>query len=593
VGEKVELSVQSDLGKIISDLQGLQKKAQGAGDQIKRIGSELDKNLQQNTKRTESHFERLRDLGRRVADQLKGYFSNLADQAAGALNNVKADLGMTRQFKDATRGAVELHDVIRKIGGSLGIANDRLVDFQQNITAAFSQAGFGAGEMTRSLQGLAGTQVEGEDNVMAYALKASQLAQNGGQAGQEGEIAKALAGVQRARGIDQNDTVKMAELAEGVRGRNPLEKLEAQKQLYGGMDDQKRREIGPDAMRGLQAVAKTIGPEMMGALIGELTEGKLKRIGKDAQGLGGIIGAGGVDFDKLEKSRHIINRIGFDKTASAGTAGLGEEASKALVMLFERFDAAKAAQARALKGGGDLETDTRRSRGLVENAAAVKNQVGGVISGGMAPLIAGANDIVGGASKSKLGSAALMGGGYAAAGLGAFGLSTLSKSLGGKLGGAGAMADAGAKMGIMEQVTGQKTIPVYVVNIAEMSNGIGKAVGSGLPGGAAGGSSLAQKAGVAALGLEIGVVVGTVIEGILDKKTQGTNDRGFKGNVVERTMSSAVHMLAPLLEPLRSMNQGIDDLLKADERATQEIKQRKLEQSTSNDKRGSSQGATK
>ncbi len=380
----------------------------------------------------------------------------------------------------------------------------------------------------------------------------------------------------------------MNRLAESVRGRNPLEKLTGQEGLYRGMADDKRREIGPEAMRGISAVRKTVGPEI-DSLIKELTEGMLKRLPKEAQGFGKLVGKNGIDFDQVERLRGVSKRIGFDKVASMQTAGFSEEAAQGFVRLLERASAARDAQRRAMTKGGDLESDTARSRGVMENAAAVKNQVGGVISGALAPVVSKANDIVGGASKSTLGSAGLMAGGFAAAGLGAYGLSKIS----GKLGGAGAMADAGAKMGIMEQVTGNKTIPVYVVNIAEMANGIGKSVGTSIPKIGGGGSTLMEKAGAATVGLEIGMVVGTVVEGILDRKTQGTNKEGYSGNIVERGMYSAFQSLAPLLEPLRGHSQGIDDILRALERGNQERKQRKLEQPADTDARGATQGATK
>ncbi len=571
MSEKVELSVQADFGRIMQDLAALQRKTASVSDGIRKSGSELDKSLERGAKNTEKHFERVRDLGRRLADQLRGYFADVTSSAAYALEGVKKGFGIKQHLMDAATGALDLHDAIRKIGDSLGIASNRLVDFQQNVTKAFSEAGFGAGETVRALQGLAGTKVSGEANVTSYGVTAARLAQNGGQVGQEGEIAKALAEVLRARGIDQNNIPAMSSLAENVRGRNPLDKLQVQKGLYEGMDDQKRKEIGPEAMRGLMAVAKTIGPELMGALITETTEGRLKRLGRDAQGASGIIGKNGVDFDKLAKLLPVLNRIGMDKVASGQTAGFSEQASKALVMLSEQFQEAKAAQTRAMAGGGTLEGDTTKSRGVRENFGAVKNRVTGVTEGVIAPLIAKANDVIGGASKSTLGSAALMGGGFLAATMGAGGLSALSKSFKGKLG--GGMLESGAKAAALEQITGEKTIPVYVVNLGEMSGAMEKLT-TKLPGGG-GGSSVVDKANVAATGLAIGLVVGSVIEEAMNKHTQGKSmDGQFTGNIAERGMYTAAKGLAPLLEMFRGQSDSVDSILKMFERNAQEKRQR-------------------
>ncbi len=596
MGEKVELSVQSDLSKVLADLQAMQTKARGVGDNIKRIGDDLDNSLKKNTKRTESHLERLRDLGRRVADQLRGYFANIANSTAAALEGVKKDLGLQRQFKDATAGAVELHDVIRKIGSSLGITSTKFVDFQQRTTTAFGDLGYSQEEAARALQGVAQTQVSGEENVLAYGTTAAKLGTIGGQQDQTGAIAKALADVLRARGIDQNDTKAMSQVAESVRGRNPLEKLGWMENMYRGMGDDKRKEIGPEAMRGMLAVRKTIGPEV-DSLIKELTETMLKRLPKEAQGLGKIVGKSGINFDELEKQKGLLKRIGFDKVASAQTAGFSEDAAQALVRLLERSGAARDAQQRAMTKDGAIDDQMRDSRGLMENMGAVKNQVTGTIGGAIAPVVSKANDVVSAASKSTIGSAALMGGGFLAAAAGSYGLSQMGKQLGGKFGGAGAMVGSAGKAAALEQITGEKTIPVWVVNTSEFGNMMG---GTGLPGaagaaaGATGAAGALGKMAAAGVGLEIGLVVGTVIEGILDKKTQGkSNDGQYSGNSVERGIYESAKGLLPLLQMFRGVSSSVDDIVRSIERGNEMKRREKSQAATSNDRRGEAWGTTK
>lgn len=536
---KVELKVATDLRKILADLEGLQKKGWQTGESIKRIGDELDKNLQKNTKRTEQHFERVRDFGRRLADQLRGYFADIAKETATALEGVKRDLGLRQQFVDATKGAVDFHDTIRKIGATVGITTDRIGAFQQAATKAFASLGFSQGDAARAMEGLAGTQVRGEDNLIGYGTTAAQLGNVGGQGGQTGDIARAMADVLRARGGDVNDMGAMSKLADDVRkvlnatGSKPLETLQRMESMFTAMSPESRGKIGTGGLRNLAAVEGVVGPEME-ALVHELTAGMLKNLPKTAQGFGGIIGAGGVDFDKLEKIRGVGGRIGGDRVASFQTAGFSEEAAKALVRLLDSPQA-KAAQAKAASMGGDLASQSVSSRGLIENASAIKNQVGGAIGAVAAPIIGVVSDKLAERSKTTTGSAVTMGEGFIAAAAGAYGLSQISKMLGkGKLGGAGSFIESGTKAAALEQITGQKTQPVWVVNFSEMASGgatgmAGAATSLTKAGDMLGKASLVMAAGMA------GFEVGTMLNDMIDKNTQmKIGDGDFEGNAVER-----------------------------------------------------------
>ncbi len=539
MADTVSLSVQADLRRVMADLEGLQKKAAAVTQQVKRVGDELDKNLQRNTKQTEAHFERLRDLGRRLADQLRGYFASIASQTAQSLEQVKKNLGLKQQFIDATKGAMELHDVIRKLGGSLDIANDRLSDFQRSLTEAFSKAGFGADAAGRALQGIAGTRVSGEQNAQGYALTSAKLAQAGGQVGQEGEIAKALATVLQTRGIDQNNMKAMEELANSVRGRNPLEKLQGQNETYMAMEPSARGKYGSQTMAGLAAVRKEVGPEM-DAFIKKMSQGWLEKLPAAAQGLGKILGPNGIDFDQVRKNSGLLKRLGDDTNASGATLGLAPDEARGLFALFKHADRAQAAQNDARSRGGTLDEDVNQTRGLTENAGAVKNRVGGMIQAPLAKPLGMANDLLNKASQSDLGSIAVMGGGFLAAAAGAAGASKLAAKLGGK-GGAGAAVASMAKAGVVEQITGQKTIPVYVVNVAEFGQLGGMPGAPGAPGGASLGGA-ASKLAKAAEGfmavsgaLAAGLAIGTAANDLLDTHTMGKNKgTDLSGNWVER-----------------------------------------------------------
>lgn len=575
MGDSVELSVQSDMRKVLADLEALQKKAAGVGQQIQRVTTELDRNLGKNAKSTEAHFERLRDLGRRLADQLRGYFANMATQTSQALEQVKKNIGLKQQFMDATGSAIELHDVIRKIGGSLEIATDRLSGFQRNITKAFTEAGFGAEVAGRALQGIAGTQVSGEGNAQAYALTAAKLAQAGGQGGQEGEIAKAMAGVLQTRGIDQNDIGAMAQLANSVRGRNPLDKLAGQQAMYGAMEPSQRGKFGPDAMRSFAAIRKEVGPEM-DAFISKMTQGWLDKLPQTAQGLGKIVNKNGIDFDALNKAAPMLKRLGDDTNNSGATLGLSPDEARGLYAMWKHSARARAAQDRARTSDSTIDGQVMERRGLGENFDANKARIGGKIQNGLSPIIGKVSGALGEASKTDAGAAMVMGGGFLAASVGALATGALAKMLGGGAGGALGSATASiAKAGALEQITGQKTIPVYVVNASEFGGPLGAGVtgaAGGLPGVAGKVLGAAEKISLVGTALAVGGAVGTAASELIDTHTQGTSSDGkFKGNALERKMYDVSKLIDAVRDP--EMPRLVARQLQQQERAYQ-MKQR-------------------
>lgn len=544
---KVELKVSTDLRKIIQDLEALQKKAAGVSDQVKRVGDELDKNLTRANKKTEKNFERVRDMGRRLADQLRGYFADIAKETAMALEGAKKDLGLKQQFIDAAKGAVDFHDTIRKISATIGISTDRMSAFQQAATKAFSALGFSQSDAARAMEGLAGTQVRGEDNLISYGTTAAQLGNVGGQMGATGDIARTMAEVLRARGVNQNDIGSMQKLSEDIRkilnatGTKPLEALQTMERMLTEMNPESRKKIGPEALRNLAAVSAVAGPDIVALVKDLIARPTLTNLPAAMQGAGKLFGAGGFDFDALQKFKGIGGRIGFDQISSFQTAGLSEGGARGLIQLLEHLDDARAKQGSMAGMGGDLDSQSRSSRGLEENWQATKNQVHGAIGGFAAPAIGAVSDKLAERSKTTAGSMLTMGEGFIAAAAGSYGLTQLAKYLGkGKIGGIGSFVESGTKAAALEQITGQKTTPVYVVNFSEIGGGLGGVGTAGLGGAAASLTKAGDMLGKASLVMAAGAAgfeIGSYLEGIIDKNTQGVSADGeYKGNAVERGM---------------------------------------------------------
>ncbi len=541
MANEVTLSVKSELGRVITDLQKLQEKAERVGQGLATAGNEVTKEFKSDEKKAETFLQSLQNLGRRTADQLRGDFKSLF-----SLESLKGAMSMGKKFGEQIKSSIQLSDSVRRLGRTFGVAEDQFAAFQARLVKGLGEIGAGSEEAAKSLEGLSQTQVRGEGNILEYSKTATELAGAGGQKGSEGDIAKGLAELIRSRGGDQNDANAMKGIAEDIRktmnttGQKPMDVINSMKGLFESMAPESRKQVSTGGLSRLSAVEAVIGPEMK-ALVGELTAGRLKKLPATAQGFGGIVGEKGIDFEKLEKIRGIGGRIGGDRVASFQTAGLSEEASRGLVRLLDQVKTAKAAQENVGKQTGNIEEQYKGTRGIGDSLQASFNKVGSIVATPIAQAEQGVNKILGKAADSKLGAAAVVGGsGLLAAMLAGGGLKGLGSQL---LGGGKALA----KGALAEQVTGQKTQPVYVVNFSELDKSLnGLLGGGGAPGGAmaatagklAKAADLMQKAasiGIAAqLGYDVGQFVEPMVTDALDKNTTSKNKEGFEGNALER-----------------------------------------------------------
>lgn len=545
MSNEVTLSVKSELGRVIGDLQKLQEQADKVGQGLATSGDDVTKEFKGDTKKAEGFLQSLQNLGRRTADQLRRDFKGLF-----SLEALKSGMNLGNKFGEQIKGTIQLNDSVRRLGRTFGVAENDFAAFQAKLVRGLGEIGAGSEEAARSLEGLSQTQVRGDSNILEYSKTSTELAGAGGQKGSEGDIAKGLADLIRSKGGDQNNVGLMKTMAEDVRrtmnttGQKPLEAINSMKGLFESMAPESRKQMSTGGLSKLSAVEAVIGPEMK-TLVSELTQGRLSKLPKTAQGFGGIIGDKGVDFEKLSKIAGIGGRIGGDRVASFQTAGFSEGAAKALVRLLDQSKIAKAAQEGVGRQTGNVEEQYKGSRGIGDSFQASFNKVGSMVAEPLAEVSQGANKLLGKAADSKLGSALVVGGsGLLAATLAGGGLRGLGSQL---LGGGKALA----KGALAEQVTGQKTMPVFVVNFSELDKSFGGMMGAGA-GGAAGGAGglaaatgklskaadLMQKAAsismAAQLGYDVGKMVEPMVTELLDKSTTEQNDSGFKGNMLER-----------------------------------------------------------
>lgn len=487
---RAEVSVKSELLKIVQDLQKIAEAQKEVGDGFKKLGNEVGQTTEEQTKRVQNQMDKIRGFGRRVADQLKTDFRSMLSISA-----LGDSIKLTEQFKGSVRETVSLSDTIRKLGGVFKVARSNFSGFQKDMTKGLGAIGLSSEVAARAMEGLAGsgTPIAGAASVQGYASTAGMLSSATKQQGREGDVAKLLAQTIQARGGDVNDMKQLSSLAEDVRrvfnatGTGATDTLNAMRNLFAKMPEDLRKTFSSRGMAGLFASSAAAGPNSTKFLEEYLGASPIARMAMDAQGFKGVISDKGIDTEKFGKaSKGVLGRIGMDPRKAAQTLGLSEEAAEGFIRLSQSLDRVKEAQAGVQSTSGSLTEQYKQSRTLSESFGASINRIKGLISGPLEALTQGGTEALSRASDSDMGAAGVVAGGATlAAMLAGFGLRGVGRGLGGV---AGAAA--------VETATGRQVQPVYVTNASEISSG-------GLLGGAgaaAGGVGTTMKAGAVAAG---------------------------------------------------------------------------------------------
>lgn len=506
--DPVELTVRSQLKKVIADLQAIAAANQKVRQEFLDTGKQIDTDVTQNIKRTESYLKSLRSLSRRVGDQMRSDFRSLL-----SLSALRDATKLSQQFSGSIRETLTLTDTIRKLGTTFGLTSRQYEGFQARMVKGLGLLGLSSEVGTQALQGLAGTPVRGESNLLEYAQRSGELASVGGQPGREADIAKGIAEVLRARGADPNDMREVRSVAEDLRrvrnqtGASPVQTLESMRDLFAAMPQDLRRQIGTRGLANLAAVGQVGGPNSTQFLQEFLSKSPIDRMALEQQGFRGVFGQQGLDVDRFSRaSQAVRGRIGGDPRMAAQTLGISEQAAEGFIRLTESLDAVRKAQHGIAAQTGDLDQQYRDSMGPAEAFRASINRVKRVLATPLSALGQGAAGLLGRAAQSDGGAAAVVaGGGVLAALLAGFGLRGIGKGLGG-----GLLAGAAA-----EGITGRQVVPVYVVNAGEL----GAAGGLATAGAAAGGVTTALGVTAAAAG---GLLAGRAAEGIMASGPEST-----------------------------------------------------------------------
>ncbi len=555
MSDPVQISVRSQLQSIIDELEKIKEKSDEVKESFDDMGDAVGDGLEDNVKKTEKFLGNLRGLGRRVADQLRGDFKSLL-----SVNALKSSLQLSDQFKGSLKETVKLSDAIRKLGNTFGIAKTDFSSFQTLLTKGLGEIGMSTEVATRALDGLSTTPVRGQENLLGYASTSGQLASVGSEQGKEGDIARSLANVIQARGGNVNDPKQVQALAESIRrvfvqtGAAPSKTLDSMERIFAQMPKDLRASISSAGLGNLAAASAVGGPAATKFIEEYMSQSPIERMAFDQQGGKGIFGENGFDAKKLtDFAKNIQGRIGGDPRKSAETLGLSSEAAEGFVRLAENMDKVVAAQANMAKATGDLDAQYKESMGFSEAFNASINRVKKTLATPLSYATQKGTDILSEASQSDLGSAGVVaGGGLLAALLAGGGLKGIGKGL---LGGAASVA----KGKIAEEVTGQKTIPVYVTNASEIGNTLGTAMAGGFPKVGQEMGNL-QKGGMilaaGAIGAEIGSIIAPYVYDYFKNNTKGAmgDDPGMKDMDALDRMSYAVDKMVG-----GDASQAIDD----------------------------------
>lgn len=574
MGTSVELRVKSGLDELLKDMDKLKAKALEVNTSFEEMGKGTADQLKRKTKDTETFLGNLGNFSRRVADQIKRDFKTLI-----SVQSLAAGLKLSDQFKNSIEETVNLANAIRKLGPTFGIAAKDFASFQQGLTQGLGDIGLSSDVAVKALEGLSQTPVRGATAIGEYAKKSGQLASIGREQGKEGDISRSLARVLQARGTDPNNIKALNELTESVRrvtiqtGVQPSQVLGNMERLFEKMPEDFRKVISSKGLANLAAAQSVGGPGAVKFLEEFLGKSPKARLAFEAQGGKGLFNDKGLDIEKFRKfSQEIRGRINFDPRSSAETLGLSEEAAEGFVRLSESLDKVKDAQDRIQKSTGSLDESYRQSMGLGEAFKANLNRVKGNLSGFLESIIHGSTDALSGAAQSDVGSAAVTGGAALAAAV---------LTSGGLKGVFGGLLGTAAKGKIAEEVTGQKTVPVYVVNASEFGG-----MGGGLGGGSKGGMGLATAGAIAVAGgyaaregykmLEEktgpigpsaqetvdwaqsvgGDTGGAVMEGVLNALVKLNNLLGGNYAPIQRTQKVQVEMKSPMLQESPKPSRG-------------------------------------
>ena len=494
----IEITVRTQLSKIIKELDGISKSFEDAERGMKKTATNVDDGITTTMRNTQTKIEQSGSLMKRV-------FAGLKDDVKALLgvSALAGGLKLSNTMRGTISDTIQLSDTVRKLSGVFKIAERDQAGFIGSMTKGLGQIGLGSDAAARALEGLAETQVRGQKNLQSYAKTAGMLAGAGNQKGQEAAIATGLAGVVQAQGKNVNNTEAMKATAEAVNrthqatGIPITEILANMKELFSTMNSDIKKSMTPQAMSSLIAAGHAGGSATTDFMKSYLSMNKIQRATQDA-----ILGVkGGLFNEKTGVNREALMGLmtrakgyGMGNVETGLEAiGMSADQAKGLKLLADNIDQVEAAAKNATSTNKNLRESFEDTKTMGESFKGNIDRVKSTLAWPIALATGGMTNLLKSTQTSTIGSAMVVGGS-------ALGSAALIKY---GLGGVGA---AMGMKNLQERIiegTGEKIQNVHVTNFSEVK-GLGGA-GGGAGAAAAGAAETLGVGGAALAGAAVAV----------------------------------------------------------------------------------------
>lgn len=501
----VRITLDARLDKIEAALGELNKLLTNTSKNIENTGKQIEKTygdgFRSSTKHAENFMARLGGIGRRtlrgLGDDFKALFS---------INALRESLKMSDKFRDRAIQVMSLNDAIRKMGGSFGLAAKDFGRFQADLQKGLGDVGVSSEAAANALEGLMGSQVKGEQDLIRFAKQAGMIAALTGEAGQEASVVKGMADVALKGFSPEQIADSVTKMFTGG-GMRASESVALMHELFATMTPQQMQNMGGlKGVEDLAVIMQTSGKETLGFLKQLVQAGVDEKRVFESMGAKDIFGEKGFNASAFRGFVENMKRMRADPKAALEIAPAVGENAAALLKLEAALDKVEKRTKEVNQGFISVEHTLQKNRGFAESFSAAINKVFGNIplSRITQPLTEAASKM----SESTTGSVAMVGGSaILAALLAGGGLRGIGKAIG-IPGIAGGMLKGKA----LEQAGVQ---PVYVVNASEIGGG--------------GISNLAKLAPLAFLGKGVAIAAATAAVGTAAYAAYSTGAPAVKG----------------------------------------------------------------
>lgn len=314
-------------------------------------------------------------------------------------------------------------------GGSFGIAQSQFGKFQSEMQKGLGDVGLSGEAAANALEGLMGTQVKGEQDLIRFSKQAGMIAALSGEAGQESTIARGIADVALKGFSPEQIGTSLARMQQGA-GVKGTEGVAMMRDVLGTMSQEQIKGMG--GLKGIEDLAiimQTTGKDSVSFLQSLVQAGVDQKAVFKTFMAEGIFGEKGFNADAFKGFIDNMKRMREDPKAALEIAPEMQQSASALLMLADNLDRVKQQTNQLNQSFVSTEESLVKNRGFAESFSAAINKVFGNLNIGRVtqPL----TEMFSQLASSDVGSAAMVAGSaIVAAVLAGMGMKGAGKALG-------------------------------------------------------------------------------------------------------------------------------------------------------------------